>query len=134
MKKRYIFSILLISILALILCLSSVNSVYAVAKLTTPPTPQNLKIWGYSDTAIQIGWDYPESRPGISFFIYRNGFMYTRTPNTRYTFTKLKPSETYSFIVQAVNVYGMSSGYSNYVYQKTANPPGKSQPIPIPKK
>lgn len=83
---------------------------------TAPTNPSNLVFANTTETTTDISWTASTDNVGVqTYLIYKDGSNLVSNVSTSKTITGLDPNTTYNFKVQAKDVAGNTSGFSNEI-------------------
>ena len=103
-----------------------------------PAAPTNLIAAAISSSQIHLQWDAVQDSVGIGVYnVYRNGLLIVQGNILNYTNNNLTPNTTYTYTVQAQDIYGNKSPLSNPATATTfpavtATPTATMTPSPQP--
>jgi chitodextrinase len=101
----------------------------AVADVTAPSVPANLKVLSVTTNSVSLDWDNSTDNVGVTGYdIYVGGVKKMSSTTSNAVVTGLTPNTSYSFTVKALDLAGNASGFSSAVTGKTSQVADVSAP------
>ena len=90
--------------------------------ITPPGNPQNLQVTNTTGNSITVQWDpsTPGDYPIAKYEVFRDGFSWSTTTNTEFSFNNLTPCKKYELAVQAVDINENKSSKTSIIDHTTA--------------